>query len=208
MTFREDPRVTKTKAAIEVAFIRLLHEQPFDKITVQQVCHEALVNKGTFYHHYHDKYDLAQKLIEHRLEALSDDVCAWIDQQETTDASTCSQHVMSSMIASLYGEVNDLYLLGSLDIEGVDVKGGVREIVRDVLRAYPPEGLAPKDIDTIAWVTTQLLIGFEEYMAHTDDPVNPYDYARLAGKASELYLSWIPSYSFEAGLRFWQTKQA
>ena len=62
-----DLRVVKTRKAIEQAFIRLLSQNTFDRITVQNILDEALVNRKTFYSHYSDKYELADLLIEEQL---------------------------------------------------------------------------------------------------------------------------------------------
>ena len=65
-----DLRVVKTRMAIEQAFIRLLADTPFERITVQNILDEALVNRKTFYSHYSDKYELADLLIEEQLAML------------------------------------------------------------------------------------------------------------------------------------------
>ncbi|MNC19606.1 HTH-type dhaKLM operon transcriptional activator DhaS [compost metagenome] len=70
-----DRRILKSKEAIENAFVELMSERGFDKITVKDVCNEANVGNRTFYLHYHDKYDLLDKLIEghmHELRKLCD----------------------------------------------------------------------------------------------------------------------------------------
>ena len=67
----EDMRVYKTKRNIERTFLELLAKHPFDKITVQMITKEALVNKGTFYRHYADKYDLAHQVAQNTLDRLA-----------------------------------------------------------------------------------------------------------------------------------------
>jgi|GEM_PF-266456 len=47
-----DRRVAKTKNALRVAFIELLGEKDFDKITVQELTERANVTRRTFYLHY------------------------------------------------------------------------------------------------------------------------------------------------------------
>lgn len=58
-----DLRIVKTHKTIRQAFIKLLIEQPFEKISVQQILEEALVNRTTFYKYYSSKSDLAGKII-------------------------------------------------------------------------------------------------------------------------------------------------
>ncbi|MBR2547635.1 MAG: TetR/AcrR family transcriptional regulator [Eubacterium sp.] len=53
-----DLRVIKTLDSIETALITLLKTRPIDRITVTELAHTARINKGTFYLHYTDIYDL------------------------------------------------------------------------------------------------------------------------------------------------------
>lgn len=58
MNNHEKPRVLKAQSKIKRAFVELLFEQGFAKITVQSIIERAEVNRSTFYTHYHDKYAL------------------------------------------------------------------------------------------------------------------------------------------------------
>ena len=62
MKAKEDLRIIKTKKNIEYSFLKLLKTIPFQKMTIKQILEEALINRGTFYHHYIDKYDLAEQV--------------------------------------------------------------------------------------------------------------------------------------------------
>ena len=44
-----DLRVVKTLHQIDQALLTNLAEMPFDKITVDQLCQTAMVNRSTFY---------------------------------------------------------------------------------------------------------------------------------------------------------------
>lgn len=57
-----DLRVIKTRKNIEEAFIYLLGQKDFHKITIQDILDKALINRTTFYKHYIDKYQLAEIL--------------------------------------------------------------------------------------------------------------------------------------------------
>lgn len=64
---KTDARVRYTQKVIKDAFLLLLQEKPASKITVTEVCDKAEVNRGTFYKHYQDCYDLMDKLQEDAL---------------------------------------------------------------------------------------------------------------------------------------------
>lgn len=59
---KNDLRVVKTEQNIRNTFIQLLFENEFEAITIQQLIDRAMINRSTFYKHYHDKYDLAESI--------------------------------------------------------------------------------------------------------------------------------------------------
>lgn len=59
---KTDARVRYTKKVIQDAFLEILKEKPVAKITVKEVCDKAEINRGTFYKHYQDCYDLLEKI--------------------------------------------------------------------------------------------------------------------------------------------------
>lgn len=63
-------RKTASKQAIKQAFTRLIHEKGFEGLTVMEIAREAGINRGTFYTHYIDKYDLMEKLEMETMEDL------------------------------------------------------------------------------------------------------------------------------------------
>ena len=55
-------KTAQTKADLQEAFWRLFAERPIEKITVGQVCELAGYNRGTFYLHYHDLYEMLNSI--------------------------------------------------------------------------------------------------------------------------------------------------
>lgn len=53
----------RTDRAITNALISLLKVKPFEKITVQDILDETPVNRATFYAHFHDKYEIAERML-------------------------------------------------------------------------------------------------------------------------------------------------
>ncbi|CAH0260495.1 HTH-type transcriptional repressor Bm3R1 [Peribacillus sp. Bi96] len=67
---RVDRRILKSQEAIKKAFIELMSEKNFDQITIQDISDRANVGRRTIYHHYMDKFDLLDKLIEEHINEL------------------------------------------------------------------------------------------------------------------------------------------
>ncbi|MGX2958812.1 TetR/AcrR family transcriptional regulator [Peribacillus sp. JNUCC 23] len=56
-----DLRVIRTKESIRDALVELIDEKGFEAITVKDITTRARINRGTFYAHYQDKFDLITK---------------------------------------------------------------------------------------------------------------------------------------------------
>ena len=58
----EDKRIIKTKRNIKDTLIRLLAREPFEKISVAELCREGVISRITFYTHYDSKYALLREM--------------------------------------------------------------------------------------------------------------------------------------------------
>lgn len=54
----DDRRIRRTKKALKNSLLELLKEKPMSKITVKELTEFADINRGTFYLHYTDIFDL------------------------------------------------------------------------------------------------------------------------------------------------------
>lgn len=61
---QNNPQYLRTDKAIKQALITLLHTKPFEKITVQDILDETPVTRSTFYKHFHDKYEIVERMQE------------------------------------------------------------------------------------------------------------------------------------------------
>lgn len=57
-----DLRVRRTQKNIREAFISLADKKKINKITIKELAETAMINKATFYLHYHDLEDLVSEL--------------------------------------------------------------------------------------------------------------------------------------------------
>ena len=70
----ENRRILITKQLLCESFISLLKQKPIDKISVTELCQAANVNRGSFYAHYADVYDLLGQIESIVYERLCDAV--------------------------------------------------------------------------------------------------------------------------------------
>lgn len=68
MSENEDRRVRRTKKLMQRALAQLLTEKPLSAISVREIAELADINRGTFYLHYRDIYDMARQLQDEMIE--------------------------------------------------------------------------------------------------------------------------------------------
>jgi AcrR family transcriptional regulator len=59
---KENRKVKYTRKVLHECLLALLKTKPIDKITVTEICKMADINRGTFYIHYHDPFDLLSEI--------------------------------------------------------------------------------------------------------------------------------------------------
>ena len=63
-------RVKYTKMVLRTSLLELMETRPINKITVKEICARADVNRGTFYAHYSDPYDLLSQIEQELYKAI------------------------------------------------------------------------------------------------------------------------------------------
>jgi len=67
---KQDLRVIRTDRRIRETFLQLIDEVGFDAVTIKLLTDRAEVNRGTFYHHYADKYELLERMTNEIFEKI------------------------------------------------------------------------------------------------------------------------------------------
>lgn len=65
-----DRRIRKTRKQLQDGFTSLLIEKSIKDITVKELCEKVDLNRGTFYLHYKDIYDMAEQMENELLNQL------------------------------------------------------------------------------------------------------------------------------------------
>jgi AcrR family transcriptional regulator len=80
-----DPRVIRTRKLLREAFMELVPEKGYQKITIQDITDRATLNRVTFYLHYDNKDDLLVHTTNHLLDELVDRVPPPREDMSTRD---------------------------------------------------------------------------------------------------------------------------
>ncbi len=78
-------RKTDTRNQIKETFTKLLKEKGLDSLTVSDIARGAGINRGTFYLHYLDKYDLMNQLEDVAINELTDILLNNVDEKLLDD---------------------------------------------------------------------------------------------------------------------------
>ncbi len=92
----------KTKELIQRSFIQILEKKSFESITVGDISKQAAINRGTFYLHYTDKFDLLDQIEQQ----LFNDIGNHIDKLQSNYSSTYTFEAgQEQLAATLFGSI-------------------------------------------------------------------------------------------------------
>ena len=103
MTKKIDLRVKRTNKLITQAFIKLLGSKTFDKITINDISDEAMINRATFYSHFKDKFDLFERVIDKFLGDFAD----VLDTENLVEENAINVKKIEGALTKFYYFVNE-----------------------------------------------------------------------------------------------------
>lgn len=87
---KTDRRTVYTLNVIQQAFLKLIDQQPFAKVTVAQLCREADITRSTFYLHYSNLNEVLDAVLDQALLA-NQDMTFDADPDDTSLVSACQR---------------------------------------------------------------------------------------------------------------------
>ena len=113
---QKNPQFLRTDKAIKQALITLLRTKPFEKITVQDILDETPVTRSTFYKHYHDKYEIVERMQDEYFAA----------QLELRKAAHDHPELFTPALITLCNQNNELLeALLKVHTEKVDIRSAI-----------------------------------------------------------------------------------
>jgi AcrR family transcriptional regulator len=131
-----DKRILRTRQGLSKAFLEVLEEKGFQKMTVQDITARANVNRATFYAHYEDKYDLFSTIIDYSFQQK-------IDSKIPANAEFNLGNLRTLILAVLeyLGQLNAYYARAETDLGPVietRIQSKIYEVVLNWLRKAQP----------------------------------------------------------------------
>ncbi len=97
-----DIRYLRTEKMIFDAFTKLLSQKPYEKITIQDIADEAMINRATFYAHYPDKDSLQKGIQTQIMEQLSE----MIDAAQVTKQNSVQVKRAEKLLTDFYNALS------------------------------------------------------------------------------------------------------
>ena len=115
---RTDLRVMKTLKQIDGALLSCLADTPYDKITVDQLCRETMINRSTFYKYYTGKHDLMERFLRRALEGFRRQVdVAFVEASPETIQDLVYRRSFENTLHFLFRHKAEYELLWSLPLQ-------------------------------------------------------------------------------------------
>lgn len=132
--------------AIIQAFVHLSQEIPFEKLTVQDILDEALVSRFTFYAHFHDKYEVAERIQEELYQDFLSVVRDSIPCIDAQSLASAEHHRLVDEAIAAFSRKNVLKLRAIINIhtETIDFQQRIRQYLSENYLKQAPKGNHPQ----------------------------------------------------------------
>jgi len=176
---KQDLRIIRTDRRIRETFLQLIDEVGFDAVTIKLLTDRAEVNRGTFYHHYADKYELLERMtneIFEKIEATFEREIPFVLINKTEDSPY--RRIIPFLIF-LYENRTLMRILLSPTSDGMFRKR-VRDYMQQILFSglhEQGERLVPEDY-LIAYLSAAHLGVIESWLSHPNE-TTPEEIARI-----------------------------
>lgn len=125
---RVDRRIRRTKRLLRQALAELMNEKEFKDITVKEITERADLNRGTFYFHYTDTYDLKDKIENELIDVFRENLDSY---QPTED-----NHSVQDIAASVLGYIQEnWFIIRTLfrDTTGESLRSKLMRVLEDTI---------------------------------------------------------------------------
>lgn len=148
---QKSPQFLRTDKAIKQALITLLKSKPFEKITVQDILDETPVTRSTFYKHYHDKYEIAERMQDEYFAA----------QQELRKATHKNPHSITPALIAQCKQNNELLeALLKIHTEKVDIRSALAKQAAVYYQSNSQSPTAAIEAEIFSQAVTAFVLSF------------------------------------------------
>ncbi|GEK34307.1 TetR/AcrR family transcriptional regulator [Kurthia sibirica] len=178
-----DRRIIKTRKEIRQALIELMKEKDFEAITVSHIADRANINRGTFYLHYIDKYDMLDKYEIELFMKLKDIALVYVTDDITMEEFINTRHSTMVNIFKCLKEERELLAIilqtrgfFSLQERMITI---FTKFLRSSLPAFIKDYKSKYPLDFLAVFASGNFISTIQYWLQTDMEYSPEELAQI-----------------------------
>ena len=171
-----DRRKRKTRKAIFDACVALMQEKEFQNITVNEIVERADINRGTFYLHFVDKYDMMNSFENEMIEKIEDVILNNIPKKQFEELFIQSRYDTVVEILKCYEQNKELLHLLMRSSHSASFQAKLRDKLKFVVteKIFPNfenlELQIPTDLFVILF--TSISLSLAEYAQQSEKPVD------------------------------------
>lgn len=164
-----DRRIQKSRQAIMEAFVSLLGEKGFEKMTINDIADRANVNRGTVYLHFTDKFDLRDQCIETYLQQLAE---SCLPEGDMTPVSSRQLLLQSFEFLKAHAAIYSILMTGKGNpVFRERMMDFMRQGITDFLSNYGIPSAVSKEVEV--QFLTAAAVGLMEWWVEEGMPFSP-----------------------------------
>jgi len=154
---KPDLRVRRTRKMVREAFIKLVITIGFDRISVQMLADEAMINRATFYRHYEDMHDLAEKVYAELAAEYAASIQDMVFQHPEDATRMLFEHVAEmadfykSMLATMPRFQGWVRKNIAAELKAMFIQAGIKENEQDIPLDVAVRYMATAQIGLVEW---------------------------------------------------------
>ena len=171
-----DRRKRKTRKAIFDACVALMEEKEFQNITVNEIVERADINRGTFYLHFVDKYDMMNSFENEMIGKIEDVILNNIPKKQFEELFIQSRYDTVVEILKCYEQNKELLHLLMRSSHSASFQAKLRDKLKFVVteKIFPNfenlELQIPTDLFVILF--TSISLSLAEYAQQSETPID------------------------------------
>ncbi|MGM0218542.1 TetR/AcrR family transcriptional regulator [Enterococcus sp. AZ126] len=125
-----DLRDKRTLLSIKKTFFDLLLKKDLKKITIDDICNQAMIGRSTFYNHFHDKYEFLERENQKICEIINDTLKERFLFEDVED-------IFTELFNSI--DTDSFMILIEIQEEGVNLKKDIHKILETHFTKFATE---------------------------------------------------------------------
>ena len=171
-----DRRKRKSRKSIFDACVELVQEKDFQNITINEIVGRADLNRGTFYLHFSDKYDMMNNFENEMIEKIEHVITTNLPEQQSDQLFIQSRYDTIVEILKCLEENKELLQLILKSSHNSSFQAKLRSKLKLVIK----EKILPIfndleltiPIDLFIMIFTSAVLSIAEYSYQSDDPID------------------------------------